>query len=69
MILKTILKIFHKKLPEWGEVSIPLRNIVYFKILSSLRKVNQKYFKKQTEKNSLEGTIYGDIQRDQLRKS
>ena len=54
---------------EWGEVSIPLRNIVYFKILSSLRKFNQKYFKKQTEKNSLEGTIYGDMQRDQLRKS
>ena len=53
---------------EWGEVKVTLKSKIQFKILGALRKLNQKYFKKHTKKTSLEGTIYGDMQRDQLKK-
>jgi len=53
---------------EWGEVKIPLKSKFQFLILGVLRKINQKYFKKYTEKIGLEGTIYGDMQRDKLKK-
>ena len=49
---------------EWGEVKIPLKSKLEFLILGFLRKLNQKYFKNHTDKIELEGTIYGDMQRD-----
>jgi hypothetical protein len=54
---------------EWGEVKIPFKSKLEFLVLGVLRKINQKYFKKHTEKIGLEGTIYGDMQRDKLNKS
>ena len=54
---------------EWGVVKIPFKSKLEFLILGVLRKINQKYFKRHTEKIGLEGTIYGDIQRDKLKKS
>ena len=64
------LKKYNYLFPEsWGEVKIPLKSKLEFLILGVLRKINQKYFKKQTEKIGLEGTIYVDIQRDRLKKS
>ena len=49
---------------EWGEVKIPLKSKLEFLILGFLRKLNQKYFKNHTDKIELEGTIYGNMQRD-----
>ena len=40
-----------------------------FLVLGVLRKLNQKYFKKSKYKIGLEGTIYGDMQRNELKKS
>lgn len=53
---------------EWEGVKIPLKSKIQFWILGILRKLNHKYFKKHSEKFGLEGTIYGEIQRDQQRK-
>tara|TARA_B100000795_G_scaffold28339_1_gene18759 strand:- start:904 stop:1692 length:789 start_codon:yes stop_codon:yes gene_type:complete len=53
---------------EWGEIKISLKSKLEFLILGVLRKINQKHFKKQTDKTSLEGTIYGDIQRNNSKK-
>tara|TARA_B110000967_G_scaffold147092_1_gene150592 strand:+ start:1680 stop:2459 length:780 start_codon:yes stop_codon:yes gene_type:complete len=49
---------------EWGEVKIPLKSKLEFLILGALRQLNQKYFKKYSEKIRSKGTIYGDMQRD-----
>ena len=54
---------------EWKEVKIPLKNKIQFWILRILRKLNHKYLKKHSENFGLEGTIYGDMQRDQQRES
>jgi len=54
---------------EWGEVKIPLKSKLEFIILGVLRKINQKYFKRNREEAELEGTIYGDMQRNKLKKS
>jgi len=54
---------------EWGKVKPPIKSRVQFRVLSFLRKINQKYFKKTTEKFEFQGTIYGDIQRDELKGS
>jgi hypothetical protein len=59
------LEKYNYSFPEvWGEVKIPLKSRLEFLILGVLRKLNQKYFKKSTYKIGLEGTIYGDMQRD-----
>ena len=64
------LEKYNYSLPkEWGEVKIPLKSKIEFLILGVLRKINQKYFKRNTEKKDLEGSIYGDMQRDKLKKS
>ena len=64
------LEKYNYSLPkEWGEVKIPLKSKLEFLILGVLRKINQKYFKRNTEKKDLEGSIYGDMQRDKLKKS
>jgi len=63
------LEKYNYSFPEvWGEVKIPLKSKLEFLILGVLRNINQKYFKKHTEKIGLKGTIYGDIQRDKLKK-
>ena len=54
---------------EWGVVKIPFKSKLEFLVLGVLRKINQKYFKKNTDKVALEGTIYGDMQRHKLKKS
>ena len=64
------LKKYNYSFPEvWGEVKIPLKSKLEFLILGFLRKINQKYFKKHSERIGLKGTIYGDIQRDKLKTS
>ena len=54
---------------EWGEVRSSIKSRVQFRVLGVLRKLKQKYFKKHTEKFGLQGTIYGDIQRNELKDS
>ena len=49
---------------EWGAVKTPLKSKLEFLVLGVLRKLNQKYFKKSKYKIGLEGTIYGDMQRN-----
>ena len=53
---------------EWGVVKIPFKSKLEVLVLGVLRKINQKYFKKNADKVALEGTIYGDIQRHKLKK-
>ncbi len=53
---------------KWGKIKVPLKSRLEFLILGVLRKINRKYFKKNTEKIALEGTIYGNIERDTLKK-
>lgn len=48
---------------EWGEISLVKTSIVQFHILSILRKIYYKYFKRYSKKIGLQGTIYGDIER------
>ncbi len=52
---------------SWGEVRPSIKSRLYFNGLSLLRKIHQKYFKKKITKFSAQGTIYGDIQRKDLR--
>jgi hypothetical protein len=54
---------------EWGTVKTPLKSKLEFLVLGVLRKLNQKYFKKTNDNISLEGSIYGDMQRNELKKS
>jgi hypothetical protein len=54
---------------EWGAVKISFKSKLEFLVLGVLRKLNQKYFKKTKDKIGLEGTIYGDMQRNELKKS
>ena len=59
------LQKYNYSFPEaWGVVKVPLKSKIEFLILGFLRKINQKYFKKHKQKIELEGTIYGDMQRD-----
>lgn len=48
---------------EWGRVKISKKNIIQFKIRSFLRKINELLIKKHSTRKSIEGTVYGDIQR------
>ena len=62
------LEKYNYSFPEaWGEVRSPIKSRLQFRALGVLRKLNQRYFKKNTEKFGLQGTIYGDIQRDELK--
>ncbi|MDA0682636.1 MAG: hypothetical protein O2781_04720, partial [Bacteroidetes bacterium] len=53
----------------WGKVRPSIKSRVQFRLLAILRKLNQQYFKKNTEKFGLQGTIYGDMQRNELKDS
>ena len=50
-------------LAKWGKIKTPILSSIKFKILGFFRKINQKYFKKHSDKIEIEGTIYGDMQR------
>ena len=41
----------------------PLISKIQFKIMGILRKMNEKYLKKYSSRKSIEGSIYGDMQR------
>ena len=45
----------------WGNVEISLFSRIYFKSLSLLMRINQKYFKSYKKKIDREGTVFGDI--------
>ena len=61
------LEKYNYSFPEaWGKVQLPIKSRLQFIALSILRKINQKYFKKHPKKFGLQGTIYGDIQREKL---
>ena len=53
-------------LAKWGQIKTPISSSITFKILGFLRKINQKYFKKYSDRIGMEGTIYGDMQRGKL---
>ncbi|MDB0027237.1 hypothetical protein N9D80_01615 [Flavobacteriales bacterium] len=53
-------------LTKWGQIKTPISSSIKFKILGFLRKINQKYFKKHSDRIGMEGTIYGDMQRGKL---
>ena len=62
--MNRFMKKFGYKFPDnWGPVRIRLRDQVYFKILRVVRNINERWIKKHSKRNSLPGTIYGDIQR------
>lgn len=48
---------------QWGKVNVPLSSKIYFRIFGILRRINQRFFKKKINRNSIKGSIYGDMQR------
>ena len=70
MFLPPFLKKYNYHFPQkWGSIKPPIKSFLYFKAFSILRKINYKYFKNKSEKIGLEGTIYGDIQREGVKKT
>ena len=51
--------------PSWGKVKLSIKSRVQFKTLGFLRRINQKYFKKHPRRVGSQGTIYGDIKRNE----
>ncbi|MDC0204601.1 hypothetical protein OAJ65_02270 [Flavobacteriales bacterium] len=52
------------KFPDnWGKVRVSKIKIAQFRIISILRKLNEKYIKKRSARKSIPGTIYGEMQR------
>ena len=61
------LKKYNYNFPEeWGDVEVSFLNIIRFRLLGFLRKINEKYIKKHSGRRSIKGTIYGDMQRKNL---
>ena len=52
-----------------GRNKVSFNSKIQYWILAFLRRINQRWLKKNTEKFGLSGTIYGDIQRDDLKES
>ena len=50
---------------EWDNIKVPKKSMIYFKVLSLLRKINELVIKKYSTRKSIKGTVYGDIQRIQ----
>ena len=68
-IFGPFLEKYNYSFPEsWGKVAPPIKSRIYFFVLGYLRKINQKYFKKHPTNTGLKGTIYGDIQRNELKE-
>lgn len=61
------LKKYNYNFPEeWGDVEVSFLNIIRFRLLGFLRKINERYIKKHSGRRSIKGTIYGDMQRKNL---
>jgi hypothetical protein len=58
-------KKYNYNFPEsWEAPRISLKGIIYFKIISFLKELNEKFFKKKLNQKSIKGSIYGDMQRE-----
>ena len=58
---------YNYSFPEhWGNINIPLSSTIKFNVMSVIRKFNEKFIKKHSGRKSISGTIYGDIQREEL---
>ena len=69
-IFGPFLEKYKYSFPEaWGKVQVPIKSWLQFRGLGILRKINHKYFKKHPKKIGLHGTIYGDMQRNELKDS
>ena len=51
---------------NWGAINIPLSSTFRFKVRGILRRINERFIKKHSGRKSISGTIYGDIQREEL---
>tara|TARA_B100001142_G_scaffold329115_1_gene391295 strand:+ start:9365 stop:10147 length:783 start_codon:yes stop_codon:yes gene_type:complete len=51
---------------EWGKIALPYSSILKFKFFGILKRINQIYFKKYSKKKSIKGSIYGDMQRNEI---
>ena len=61
------LQKYNYSFPEsWGKTRVSTLSVIQFRILAVLRKSYHKYVKKHPRKFSSKGTIYGDMQRDNL---
>ena len=59
------LEKYNYSFPEnWGTIKVPYLSILKFKLFGVFRKINEKYFKKNSKQKSIKGTIYGDMQRE-----
>jgi len=57
---------YNYSFPEnWGEINIPLLSTFKFKIMGILRRINERFIKRHSERKSISGTIYGDMQREE----
>jgi len=58
------LKKYNYSFPEnWGNIQVPLKSIIQFKLMGILRRVNEKFVKSHSNRKSNKGSIYGDMQR------
>ena len=58
------LEKYNYSFPEnWGTIKVPYLSILKFKLFGVLRKINEKYFKKNSKQKSIKGSIYGDMQK------
>jgi hypothetical protein len=56
---------YNYSFPEnWEKINVPLLSTFMFEIIGFLRSINEKFIKKHSRRKSIEGTIYGDIQRE-----
>ena len=69
-IFGPFLEKYNYSFPDsWGETRVSFNSKIQYWILAFLRRLNHRWFKKNTEKHGLSGTIYGDIQRGDLKES
>ena len=50
---------------SWGKVKLSIKSRVQFKTLGFFRRINQKYFKNHPRSVGSQGTIYGNIKRNE----
>ena len=61
------LEKYNYSFPEsWGSTRVSALSTIQFKLLAILRKIYHKYVKKHPRKLASKGTIYGDMQRNNL---
>tara|TARA_B110000003_G_C16643566_1_gene531113 strand:- start:144 stop:926 length:783 start_codon:yes stop_codon:yes gene_type:complete len=58
------LEKYNYSFPEnWQKIRIPISSKLKFIFMGILRKFNERFFKRNSTRKSIEGTIYGDMQR------